>query len=411
MPKFSYTAKSGPTQLIDGVIEADNLDLAIKKVMEMGYAPLDVLAYKEESPASKAKKLLPSNALNFLKRIPLSAVVLFTRQMSDLVDSSVPLLKALDLIKNQTQDPNFKSIIEQMHAFVQNGGSLSGALDQHPDVFQKMYVNMVKSGEISGKLSVVLNRLAELLEKDQETKGKVTSSLAYPMFILIVGIVSTFVVITFIIPRLTVIFEDVGQELPLPTIILMNVSSFCASFWWLIIVLGAAIAFYVRRILSSPKGHVWFDHFKLKIPIVGDFIRDVEIGRFARILGTLLDSGVVIVAALKSVWAVLENEVLRQELQKASEEVTNGVSLAVALKQCPHFPEMAISMISIGEETGDLERGLYKLADVYERQSERTVRTILSLLGPVVLVLIVAMLGGLFIALLLPILQMNLVIS
>ena len=409
MPQFTYKAKQGPAKIVHGTIEAESLDGAIGKIVRQGLTPLDVGSVNGESEKQpKSVKRIP---FSFSKRVSLNELVQFTRQMSDLVDASVPILRSLQIVAGQIQNPYFKNIIETIYAFVRDGGSFSDALAQYPAIFSPLFINMVKTGEVSGQLEIVLNRLADYMEKEHETRNQVQSSLAYPIFILVFGIITIFVLLTFIIPKLAVMFEDMDQALPLPTRILMNISAIFAQYWWImagVVLLGG---FYFRQWVGTAQGRLKFDRMKLTVPFFGKFIQMVEVGRFARTLGTLLESGVVITTALKSVWATVQNTVIQEEVKKVAEEVESGSSLKNALKQCFFFPPIAVNMVAVGEETGHLERSLYKVAGTFERQSGETVKMILSLLGPVVLVLIVSLVGCVVIAMLLPIFQMNLLVQ
>lgn len=409
MARFIYKAKRGPSELINGTIEADNIDSAVDKIIKLGLSPLDVSAesHRPDRDTATGKKIL----FGFYNRIPLSQVGTFTRQLGDLVDAGIPMLRALRTAANQTPNPRLKQIIETICLHVQDGGTLSSALAQYPNVFSHFYVNMVKTGEIGGNLDVILNRLSEFIDKDLETRAKVQSSMAYPIFMLVVGAGTIFVILTFVIPRLTVIFEDLTENLPMPTVILMAVSQVFARYWWAILGGIAMVLMYLKNFKNSPEGKEKLDALKLKIPLLGNFIKDVEIGRFSRTLATLLDSGVVIVSALESVLAVLDNEVLRREVKKAAAEVASGSSLSLALKQCVHFPEIAVNMIAVGEESGHLEKSLYKLAGAYERQSDRTVKTMTSLLEPLLILCMGLIVGFMFVAILLPIFKINLLVK
>ncbi len=409
MPKFTYKAKEGPGRIITGFVDAESADLAIQKVIKMGLSPIDVSQGAVEN--SKPIRIPSKITLKVFKTVSSTELVLFTRQMSDLVDASVPILRALQIVLNQTQNLNFKEVIEQMYLTVKDGKSFSEALARHTNLFSNLYVNMVKSGEVSGQLEVILNRLADYLEKEQELKSKVRSSLAYPALILGVGFLTIIVIVTFVVPRLSMMFDDMNQQLPLPTVILLKVSSFFSNFWWLILTCAVTGGLYLRQWLHSPKGSLWFDSFKLRIPFLSNFIKMIEVARLTRTLATLVESGVPITTALKSVSAMIENQILRDQVKTASDEVSNGSSLKSALQRCNFFPEMAINMVSVGEETGKLDRGLYKIAESYERQSDRIVRTIVSLLGPLVLVVVVSIVGFVVISLLLPILRMNLLVE
>ena len=413
MPTFFYTAKKGPSEVVNGVIEADDTNAAVSKVMQLGLTPLDVIIGEESTSVSSTTSAqhISKSVFSFFKRVRLSDIVMFTRQMSDMTEAAVPLLRSLQIAASQTKHPKLKIIIQRMYERVRDGGSFSSALAMHEELFSQLYVNMVKTGEVSGQLEHVLNRLADYLEKEQETQSKIRSSLAYPFLILVVGVLTVFVLLSFVIPRLSVMFEDLGQTLPLPTIILMSVSGFFAQFWWLILAACAVGGVYVRQWISTERGRIKFDTFKLKLPVFGEFLKVAEVGRFARTLGTLVESGVTITTALNSVWPTIENSVLREEIKNVAYEVANGSSLKASLQQCSFFPEVAVNMISVGEETGRLDRGLHKIADSFERQADQSVKTFISLLGPIVLVVIVAIVGFVVIAMLLPIFQMNLIIE
>ncbi len=410
MPQYTYKAKQGPSKITEGTLDADSRESAVGKIVQMGLVPLDI-SESMSLMGKKPEKKRVAARFHFSKTIKLIDVVQLTRQMSDLLGASVPILRSLQIVSEQTSNPFLKEIIEAMYLVVRDGGAFSEALARHPKVFSPLYVNMVKTGEVSGQSELVLNRLADYLEKEQDTRNKVKSSLAYPFFILGVGVITVLVLLTFVIPRLSLMFEDLDQALPLPTIILMNMSGFLAQWGWLLLFVVGGAVFFFKEWLHSPQGKIRFDIFKLNLPFLGNFIKIVEIGRFARTLGTLIESGVVINIALKAVWAVIENSILREEVKIIAEEVSGGSSLKVALKKSTFFPSMAVNMIAVGEESGRLEKGLYKIAESYERQADETSKTILSLLGPIFLMFIVSIVGVVVVAMLLPIFRMNLLIQ
>ena len=410
MPKYSYKAKQGARKIIDGFVDAENIDQAIRKVINKGFTPIDVQQSLNEGVVKEhSRKNI--NKISFVNRVRLVDLALFTRQMSDLVDASVPILRALQIVSKQTKSRALKEVVQQMATSVNDGSAFSNALMKHTKVFSPLYINMVRTGEMGGQLTKVLERLACYYEKEVETRSKVQSSLAYPLFIFAVGVITIFVLLTFVIPRMTVMFDDFGQSLPLPTIILMNISAVFAKYWWLILCCLGLCGLYGIRWVQTPQGKSKFDHFVLKIPVLGNFLKTVEVGRFARTLGTLIESGIVITSALNAVSTTIENSALKDEVKMVASDVANGTSLKAALRHCSLFPEMAVNMISVGEETGHLEKGLYKIAEAYERQNEQNIKTLISLLGPLVLVVIVAFVGFVVIAMLLPILQMNLLVQ
>lgn len=411
MPLFYYTAKESPTKVIDGTIEAPTKDAAVFKVMQLGLAPLDVILNDEVKTRAMTKVSRQPVEFRLFKRVGVKDVVQFTQEMSDLVGASVTVPRSLQIIGGQTENSHFQPVIKEMHEFVRNGGSFSNALAQHPKIFSRLYVNLVRSGEVSGSLTQVMQRLADYLDKEYETGNKIKASLAYPFLILGVGIVTMFVLMAFVVPNITVMFEDLGQELPLITQILTFLGDFFGRYWWAVFLGVGALGFYLFRWLQTGPGRHWLDATLLKIPVMGSFLRVAEVGRFSRTLGTLLETGVVITTALQTVKETIENSILREEIQAASEDVTKGTSLRQALVRHTSFPEMALNMIAVGEETGNLESSLYKIANTYERVTDQKIKTLVSIIGPVVLIVIVAFVGFVVVGMLLPIFQMNLIVQ
>jgi len=408
MAKFSFKAKKGPQQIIEDVVEADNLDKAVEKITALGYVPIDVSLYKPLKIKPSVKK---KNILSFHQRVPLSELITLTRQLYDLLDSGVPLLRALNISLQQGTNPHLKKVLLQIYNVVKDGGLFSDALAQHSNIFSPLYINMVKAGEISGNLDVVLDRLATFLEKDSETRTKIQSSLIYPSLILGVGVITIFILLTFVIPRLTEMFEDLSANLPLPTVILIGVSDFLSRFWWILVTVVLVGVFYFKNFASSPKGKLQIDRLKLKIPILGSFIQHIEIARFARTLSTLLESGVVIVSALESVSDLLDNAVLKKEAHEIARQVSSGTSLSEALKTSTFFPPIAQNMISVGEEAGRLEESLLKLAVSYEKKADVLTKKLTSMLEPLLIVFIGLVIGFVVISMLLPIFEMNSIIQ
>lgn len=403
MPLFSYKAKQGPKKTIRGQVEAENVDAAIKKIVESGYTPIDVY--------QQSIKTAPHLNLIFNQKVPTKEIILFTRQLSDLVEADVPLLKSLNHIFKQTRHPLFKAMLQKISTAVKDGSMLSESLEKFPETFPVVYVNIIRSGEISGNLTAVLQHLAEFSERQQDIQNQIKASLIYPALILGVGAITIFVLLTWVIPRLTAIFDDLNQALPLPTQILLGVSGFFVHFWWLIIFIFAALGFALQQVSRTPAGKLKIDQFKLQLPLFGDFLRNVEIERFSRTLATLLDNGVTIVAALKSVALVTENQIFKDMLKKIEFDVTNGESLAKAIEKTALFPETATQMITVGEETGHLAKGLHKLSQYYERLIQHFIKNMTTLIEPILILLLGTVVGSVVLAMLMPIFQMNLMIK
>ncbi|MDP2939566.1 MAG: type II secretion system F family protein [Candidatus Omnitrophota bacterium] len=405
MAKFYYKAKKGPKDLIEGSIEAETKELALNKISKLGYFPIEV---KEERPPEK--KLSGGLSFSLFKKVTSSDISIFTRQLADLLNSGIVVLRALEIIYNQTHNLHLKTIILDIRDFVRDGGTLAEGLNRHTKFFSQVYVSMVKSGEVSGTMDVVLNRLADFYDQEEETRSKIRASLAYPLLMAIVGTSTIFILITFVVPRLISLFVELSQALPLPTRILIGTSSFFAKFWWLIIIVIALFFALLKRRQKNKEGKFAIDKFKLKIPFFGDFIKKVELARFARTLGTLLANGITIILAMEVVSQVAENEVLRRDIERMLKDISDGSSLTNALVNSTFFPDVVMNMVAVGEEGGNLEKSLFKIADSYERQADRTVKIITSLLEPIMIVVIGSAVGFIVVAMLLPIFQINLIV-
>ena len=404
MLKFLYKAKRGPTDIVEGKIEAENPQQAAVKLSGMG---LYTLLIEEEAAAFIRKS---KHKFFFIKGIPLRDVSNFTRQLSNLLDSGLTMLNALGVLIDQSENPYLKRIISQIRDDIRDGATFSDALSKHPKTFSTLYVNMVASGEISGSLEDVLKRLSDFMEKDEENISKVRSSMAYPLLMALVGCVTIFVLLSFVAPRLTSIFVELGQALPLPTKILIGVSSFFARFWLLIIVGTVFLVVAFNRWIKTKEGKAVFDRIKLTIPLFGVFLKKVEIARFGRTLGTLVGNGVPIIQALGVAASTVDNVLIKSDMEHARRDVVDGLSLSASIKKSRHFPSMVINMIAVGEESGGLERSLFKVADAYDTEIDRTIKTITSLLEPILILFMGLVVGFIVVAMLLPIFQLNLMV-
>lgn len=391
--------------MTSGIIEADTITEAVTKLTNAGKVPIDIKMYM--------KIVLPDlgNKSESDVKVSQAALFQFTRQIADLLEAGIPLARCMELLSRQRQHPQMVEIIESMTVMLQQGGSLSLALAKYPKIFTPLYIHTVKAAEASGQLPLVLNRLAQFLEGDMQMQSKVKASLLYPAIILVVGLLTLFVLLSFVLPRLTMMFEDFNAQLPLATRIVVAVSQIFAQFWWLMAVVITGAVFWVRSYLKTPKGKTAFDEFILKIPLLKTFIENTQLSRFSRTLGMLLESGVPIVTALDSVVLVVDNTALQEEIRKMALKVRSGMSLTQAIKASALFPEMAVDLIAVGQESGKLEKGLYKLAANCERSSQEMSQVFVTILGPAVLVLVVGMVGFMVVAMLLPMFQMNTIIN
>ncbi len=405
MPQFLYKAKNGPQDIISGIIEADTVSDAVTKLTNEGKMPLDVRMYMK-IVLPKDMKVVGSEL-----KVSQTALFQFTRQLADLMEAGIPLARCMELLSHQRQFPTMVGVIESMGDTLTKGGSLSLALAKYPRIFSPLYVHTVKAAEASGQLPLVLNRLAQFLETDMQLQSKVKSSLLYPVIIFLVGLMTLFVLLSFVLPRLTMMFEDFNAQLPLATRIVVAVSQLFAQFWWLMAAIAVGVFFWLRSYLKTAKGKAVLDALVLKVPILKSYIENTQLSRFARTLGMLLESGVPIVTALESVTLVVDNSALQEEVRKMALRVKSGMSLTQAIKASSLFPEMAVDLIAVGQESGKLEKGLYKLAANCERSSQEMSGTFVTILGPAVLVVVVGLVGFMIVAMLLPMFQMNMIIN
>ena len=311
MPKFIYKAKVSPGQIKEGTIEADNQSQAALKLGNMG---LFVLSIEDETAAFIKKS---KGRFLFFKSIPLRVLSNFTRQLSNLLDSGLALLNALGVLIDQTDNPYFRQVVSFVRDDIRDGATFSSALSKHPKVFSNLYINMVASGEISGNMEDVLKRLSDFMEKDEENMAKVRASMAYPALMAVVGFITIFVLLTFVAPRLISIFIDLGQILPLPTKILIWVSSFFARFWILIIVGIIFCIVSFNKWSNTKEGKTQLDKIKLKVFLLGAFIHKVEITRFSRTLATLIGNGVPVIQALSIAANTIDNTSIKQDIESA----------------------------------------------------------------------------------------------
>ncbi len=401
MALYSYKAKDPKGQVIVGSLEAETVNAVISRLQAMGYFPVCIEneSEKKHTAAVVAKK--------FARRVSINDLATFNRQLADLLSSGIPLVRALGVIQNQTANETLVEIIAQIAQDVAGGDSLAGAMAKHPKVFSKLYVAMVRSGEAGGMLDVVLSRLADFAETEAEVRAKIKAALAYPVVMVIAGIGAVTILMTVVMPKILKIYGELNQTLPWPTQALIAVSDALRTYWPFFLggIVAAVAAFW--RLLKSPEGKRAFDRLIVKIPLLGPMIVKREIANFARTFGSLLHNGVSILPALEIVHEVLTNTVVADEVAKIPEHVTQGEGVAGPLKRSNVFPPVVVNMIAIGEETGRLDEVLLKVARSYEMEVERAVKTLTSLIEPLIILGMGIVVGFIVIAMLLPIFSID----
>ncbi|MDD5449843.1 MAG: type II secretion system F family protein [Candidatus Omnitrophica bacterium] len=404
MPRYLYKAKKGPREITEGEIDADSESQALAKIGALGLFPVSIR--QKGGTDAEIKEVAP---LGFLGRVKTSDLAVFTRQLADLLESGITIVNGLDILEKQTENKKLKAIIAELSDHIRGGGTLAASLDRYPAVFPPLYISMVRSGEASGAIEKVLNRLADFMEQQEEFKTKVQAALAYPILMACVGVITIVVLLTFVMPRVVGIFEDLGQSLPVLTLILLGISNFIRQFWYVVIALLLFLFFVIKQVSRTQEGKAFLDKLKNDTPLMGPLLKKTDIARFAGTLATLLNNGVTILHSLEIVEGIMSSEAAKKDIRAAFTKVRDGASLARALAEGQYFPLFVTNMISVGEESGQLERALFKVADSYERQTNKMIKIISSLIEPVMILVMGLMVGFIVISILLPIFQISLI--
>ncbi len=413
MPVFTYEAKLKTGERVTDTIEAENERAVVVRLQAEGYFPLKVTLREGKGLKGKSiEKLTPAKSGNppregTVRRISGKEFAVFTRQLSSLLNAGVSLLKALEVLIRQTKNENLKAIIESLKNSVRDGMAFSEATKKHPKVFPDLYVGMIKAGEAGGVLDTALNRLADWLEKEEDLKRQVSSSLAYPVIMALVGIGTVLFLLGYVIPKFVVMFEDIGRTLPMPTRILIAISGHIRGWWFLYIIVIGVIVWALRRYIKTKDGKFLFDRFKLQIPVMGILLNKIIISRFTRTLGTLLENGVPLLLALGMARDTAGNEVLSKEIDNSYTKVEMGEGLANTLFKSQVFPPIVIDMIAVGEETGNLPDALSRISDTNDREVESGVKAVTSLIEPVMILVMGSIVGFIVMAMLLPVFEMS----
>jgi type II secretion system protein F len=405
MATYSYKATDGSGKIVKGLLEATGEKGVVANLHDMGYIPIRISVSKSEGKGLGLD--LSKDILSIFKIISTKDVMIFTQDLSALLGAGLPVDKALSILVDVTEKKKFKEIIKEVLNSVQGGSYLSDALAKYPKVFSTFYVNMVRAGEAGGVLDSVLERLALFLETSQDLKDYIKSAMVYPIFLVLVGGLSIIILLTFVIPKFSVIFSDMGQAIPLSTRFLLGISEMLRVYWPIILGGFAAIFFSLRRYVRTPAGRLRLDQYKMDLPVTGDLIRKIEVARFARTLGTLTRSGVPILQALTLVKDIINNRVIAGNMGKIYERVKEGEKLSIPLGDSGVFPSLAIQMITVGEETGKLDEMLLRVAESYEKVVRNMVKRLISFLEPVMILAMGLVVGFIVISMLMAIFSVN----
>jgi len=417
MPKYNYVALDARGNETKGVLEVATQNEAIGRVKEMGLFPTKIAEaekIQERQPGKKAKAGgKKRGALDIQIKIPglsgrvkQKVLTAFTRQLATLVDAGLPLLRGLRVLEKQERNAALKEILGELALAIEGGSTFSEALAQHPKTFNRLYVNMVKAGELGGVLEVVLKRLAEFAEKAQKIKGKIKAALFYPIAVLIVASGILILLMTFVVPRFKDVFAGMDIEMPKFTLLVLAISD-TIRHHILPTLGGVAVAWILFLLfLKTKAGRLIWDKFKLKMPAIGPVISKIAISRFTRTLGTLVSSGVPILQALTIVKETAGNVVISNAVAKVHESVKEGETITAPLESSAVFPPMVVSMVDVGEQTGALPEMLLRIADNYEEEVDNSVAAMTSLLEPIMIVFLAVVVGSIVIAMFLPLIKM-----
>jgi type IV pilus assembly protein PilC len=400
MAHYKFTAKDASGRTVSDTMEADSEMTIVTQLRRKGLVVLSVETVEKQSKAKKGKKKIKAQEL-----------VIFSRQLATMVDAGLPLIQALDTLRDQADSIGFRSVVGSLVSSIESGSSFSEALAIHPKVFSNLFVNMVRAGETSGTLSEILDRIASYMEDSANLKRKVKSAMIYPAVVTVLSIVITTVLLVKVIPVFKDIYDSFGQVLPLPTRMLLGFSDFLRSYLHFgIIGLGVGV-FLFMKFIKTEEGALKFDRFKFRVPIFGDLFKKISVSRFSRTLSVLIRSGVPILSAMDIVARTAGNKVIEFAIDDAAEEIKQGENIAGPLGATAVFPPMVIKMIAVGEEAGKLDNMLEKVSDFYDSQVDAAVSGLTSLIEPLLIVFMGVVIGGIVICMFLPIFKLSQVVT
>ena len=419
MPRFTYVALDARGQESTGLMDAGSSNEVIGQLRQAGYFPTSVFeegkggraggATPAATKAARVAKPRAKTSINLFqrKKVKPKLLMIFTRQLATLIDAGLPLLRSLTVLAKQERDALLRNTINKMADTVQGGSTFSEALAQHPYIFNDLYVNMVRAGELGGVLELILGRLAEFQEKAAKIKGKVGGAMIYPIIVMTMAVGIMAFLLVFIVPKFEAVFHDMLGDKPLPavTLFVIAVSKFVQNHWLLLIGVIVAVFAGLRFANSTSGGRFIIDRFKLRVPLFGDLIRKTAISRFSRTLGTLVTSGVPILQALNITKETAGNMVIASAISQVHDSVKEGESIVQPLEASGAFPPMVISMIDVGEETGQLPDMLLKIADVYDDEVDNSVAALTAMLEPIMIVFLAVVVGTIVIALFMPLIS------
>jgi len=400
MSSYNYTVRDSKGETIAGTIDADTQDSVISKLKDMGYFIVSIDRPKEEKIKFKNKTI----SFSFFNRIKIRDLVIFTRQFATLISSGMSLLESLIVLEKQTTNTKFKTIVSEIRMYIESGHSLSESMERHPNVFNRLYVNLIRAGEAGGVLDRIMNDLAEFLEKEEEIKLKIRNKTAYPKFVLAFAIVISMVIIIFLVPSFQGIYNELGAELPAITQVVISVGNLFKKFYFYIILFVVVFGgrYLFRRFLRSPRGRYAMDNLKIHIPKFGDLFKKMSLSRFSRHFGILLATGVPLLNSLEIAKGVADNVLIDNALEKIRKGIREGENISDSMSDMEVFPPMMVQMIAVGERTGTLDEMSSRIADFYEKEVSNSIDVLVTILEPIMLLVVALFIGMIVISMYLP---------
>jgi len=400
MSSYNYTVRDSKGEKVAGTIDADTQDSVILKLKDMGYFIVSIDRPKEEKIKFKNKTI----SFSFFNRIKIRDLVIFTRQFATLISSGMSLLESLIVLEKQTTNTKFKTIVSEIRMYIESGHSLSESMERHPNVFNRLYVNLIRAGEAGGVLDRIMNDLAEFLEKEEEIKLKIRNKTAYPKFVLAFAIVISMVIIIFLVPSFQGIYNELGAELPIITQVVISVGNLFKKFYFYIILFVVVFGgrYLFRRFVRSPRGRYAMDNLKIHIPKFGDLFKKMSLSRFSRHFGILLATGVPLLNSLEIAKGVADNVLIDNALEKIRKGIREGENISDSMSDMEVFPPMMVQMIAVGERTGTLDEMSSRIADFYEKEVSNSIDVLVTILEPIMLLVVALFIGMIVISMYLP---------
>ncbi len=403
MAFFRYKAVTPEGKVVEGTLEAVDQETVLARLQEQGQLPIKVFSGEDTGGLLSREIRLPWKR----KKVPQKDLLIFTQELSTLVKAGLTLDRSLSVLSDLTENAYLAEVVSELLREIKGGKALSDALGAHPRVFPKVYVNMVRAGEVGGALDQILERLEDYLEGADELRSYLISSMIYPCILVVVAIGSIIIMMTVVIPQFADIFENAGAPVPLPMMVLLVLSGFLTGFWWLILLVIGGGAYWIYSRLKTEEGRLNWDRQLLKLPVVGSVLQKLEVSRFSRTLGTLLQSSVPLIQSINLVKEIVENQAIASTMESIKSGVKKGEGLTRPIREAEIFPPFALHLLAVGEETGRLDDMLLQIADSYDRDLRRSLQRLVALLEPAIILVMGLIIGVMVVSMLYSIFSIN----